>query len=50
MRLEFKVIWSNKWYYVPMDRIRNSNGHFIGFTNRFKRFTYRLKPVIKFKK
>lgn len=46
MRLEFKVVWSNKWWLFPMDRIKK-DGYFIGYTNRFKNYTYRLKPIIR---
>jgi len=49
MRIEFEIIWSNKWYYLPVSMIKK-DGNYIGYTNRFKKFTYRLKPIIKFKK
>ena len=44
----FNVVWSNKMWLIPMDKIKKE-GKFIGLTNRFNHFTYRLKPFIKIK-
>lgn len=49
MKLRFEIVWSNKWWLIPVSKI-TKDGKKIGYTNRFKSYTYRIKPVIKFKK
>lgn len=51
MKIEvgFKVIWSNNKWLIPMGNITKDE-YFIGHTNRFKNFTYRLQPYFKIKK
>lgn len=49
MRIEFKIVWSNKWWLIPCDKI-TKDGYKLPYTNRYKSFTYRLKPAIKWQK
>lgn len=49
MKLGFKIIWSNNIFLIPVSRI-TKDGYFIGYTNRYKHHTYRLKPYLKLKK
>lgn len=43
----FKVVWSKNWLLIPLYRTTHE-GKSIGYTNKFKNYTYRLKPYIKF--
>lgn len=49
MKLYLKIVWSNKWWLIPVSRI-TKDGNFIGYTNKIGKFTYRIKPVLKLKK
>lgn len=42
-KLIFEIVWSDNKWVLPMNRIRNGKS-FIGYTNKFENFTYRLKP------
>lgn len=43
-----KVIWSDSPFLLPMDKVEDDVfKNNIGYTNRFERFTYRLKPVFR---
>ena len=42
------IVWSDNPLLIPMDKVKNEK-YFIGYTNRYEDFTYRLKPKFKIK-
>ena len=42
------IVWSDNPLLIPMDKVKHRK-YFIGYTNRYEDFTYRLKPKFKIK-